>query len=272
MEYILYIIIFLIGIYFGSFFTLAVYRIPKGENITYKHSYCPNCNHRLGILDLVPVFSYIFLGGKCRYCKQKIRPRYLMLEILSGLVFVLFAMSLNIDLYNLDTNKLIYLVIGLLYFSSLFIIAGIDKEKNIIIKSVLAYNLFVCFIYMIYSCTMNYYNVYAYVIYLIFTIILLVIDGYILKKKLNQSYVLELLILLISMVIFCKEYATIFTIMLTFFTIGIYLLLKKVKQNSRKTIITTKNKEDKLPIGFFLCISNIIVIIISNFICNFGLI
>ena len=85
MNTFLYIIIFITGCFFGSFFTLAVYRIPRKEDILIKHSYCPNCNHKLGFFDLFPVLSYIFLGGKCRYCGNKIRPRYLILEILSGL-------------------------------------------------------------------------------------------------------------------------------------------------------------------------------------------
>ena len=97
MDIFFYIIIFIMGITFGSFYTLAVYRIPKGQDITHTHSYCPNCNHKLGILDLIPVLSYIFLGAKCRYCKQKIRPRYFILEIISGLFFVTMA-------YLLDTH------------------------------------------------------------------------------------------------------------------------------------------------------------------------
>ena len=68
VETILIIILFLIGAYMGSFFTLATYRIPKNENITYKHSYCPNCNHKLGLFDLFPILSYALLKGKCRYC------------------------------------------------------------------------------------------------------------------------------------------------------------------------------------------------------------
>ena len=66
-----YIILFAMGITFGSFYTLALYRIPKRQDITHTHSYCPNCNHKLGFLDLIPVFSYIFLGAKCKYCKNK---------------------------------------------------------------------------------------------------------------------------------------------------------------------------------------------------------
>ena len=94
MEAIIYLYIFLIGTVFGSFFTLAVYRIPLGKDITHTRSYCPNCNHKLSFLDMIPIFSYIFLGGKCRYCHKKIRIRYLLLEVLSGVVFTLFAASI----------------------------------------------------------------------------------------------------------------------------------------------------------------------------------
>ena len=102
MDIFLYIILFIIGTLFGSFYTLAVYRIPKGQDITHTHSYCPNCNHKLGLLDLFPIFSYIFLGGKCRYCKEKIRPRYFILECLSGLVFILIAYVMNIRIETLQ--------------------------------------------------------------------------------------------------------------------------------------------------------------------------
>lgn len=74
--------IFIMGTFFGSFFTLAVYRIPLKKDITHEHSFCPNCNHKLGVLDLIPVFSYLFLQGKCRYCGEKVRIRYLLLEVL----------------------------------------------------------------------------------------------------------------------------------------------------------------------------------------------
>ena len=73
MEIFIYLIIFIMGTFFGSFFTLAVYRIPLKQDILYTHSYCPTCKHKLTTLDLFPVFSYIVLKGKCRYCGEKIR-------------------------------------------------------------------------------------------------------------------------------------------------------------------------------------------------------
>ena len=103
MEFIIYVLIFIMGTFFGSFFTLAIYRIPLGLDILHEHSFCPNCNSKLKAKDLIPVISYISLGGKCRYCGQKVRIRYLALEVLSGFVFLLFAVSLNINLTSLGT-------------------------------------------------------------------------------------------------------------------------------------------------------------------------
>ena len=91
MNAIIYFFMFTMGAVLGSFYTLAVYRIPLKQDITHTRSYCPKCNHKLNFLDLIPILSYIFLGGKCRYCKEKIRLRYLILEVSSGLVFLLFA-------------------------------------------------------------------------------------------------------------------------------------------------------------------------------------
>ena len=98
MEVVVYAIIFIIGTLFGSFFTLAVYRIPLGLNILYEHSFCPKCNTKLKFIDLIPILSYLGLKGKCRYCGKKVRIRYLLLEVLSGAVFVLLTLSLKLDL------------------------------------------------------------------------------------------------------------------------------------------------------------------------------
>ena len=92
MNVILYIIIFIMGSVFGSFLTLATYRIPLNEDITHKHSYCPKCNHKLNFLDMIPILSYLFIKGRCRYCKAKISPRYFIIEILCGISFVLLAL------------------------------------------------------------------------------------------------------------------------------------------------------------------------------------
>ena len=65
----------------GSFLNCTAWRIAHNEPFYKGRSHCPSCGHTLGVLDLVPVFSYLFLRGKCRYCKTKISPRYLLTEI-----------------------------------------------------------------------------------------------------------------------------------------------------------------------------------------------
>ena len=128
-EIIFYILIFIIGTLFGSFFTLAIYRIPLHQDITHKRSYCPTCNHKLSFLDMVPILSYLLLKGKCRYCKQKIRIRYLLLEVLTGILFLLFAMSININFNTLEIGSLTYLIFAFLYIAGLVILAGIDRKN-----------------------------------------------------------------------------------------------------------------------------------------------
>lgn len=265
LETVLLVIIFILGIYFGSFFTLATYRLPKKEDITHTHSYCPSCNHKLGILDLIPVLSYIFLGGKCRYCNKPIGIRYFLFEIITGLVFVLFAISLKIDVYNLKLSIIIYFALAILYFCSLFILAGIEKEKGSIEKSVLVYGVFVSLVYMIYSYTLINTNVYEYVIYLSFMIVLLFMDIYLLKKNLKYNYWIQILILILYMLIFSGTYITIYTVVLAILSIGIKNILQYIKQSKSKIMKEQKRSE----IAFYLCVSNILAIIVINFIGNY---
>ena len=264
MNIILYILIFCIGALFGSFFTLAVYRIPLGKDITHERSFCPNCNHRLEFLDLIPILSYLFLGGKCRYCKQKIRPRYFLLEIMSGIVFVLFAMSLKLNILQTETNTWIYFIFGLLYLASLFIIAGIDKEKIQIQKSVLLFGFVVQAIYIIYLYIVEKnFNIYRYVIYLSIICILMLIDILILRKKVKNSYVIENLLLCVLMVCYTYETITILTIIFTLLCIAFQFLLVMI---SKKRNIRKNEKTTKIPIGFYLCVTNIMCLIASNFV------
>lgn len=80
---------FIIGTLFGSFFTLAIYRIPRKQDIVKTRSYCPNCKHNLGFFDCFPILSYISTIGRCRYCKKPISIRYPLIEFASGMVFLL---------------------------------------------------------------------------------------------------------------------------------------------------------------------------------------
>jgi leader peptidase (prepilin peptidase) / N-methyltransferase len=86
--YNLLIIIFIFGITLGSFFNVVGLRIPIKKSIAKPRSACPNCQHTLGPLELIPVFSYVIQRGKCRRCKVGISPLYPIMELITGLLFM----------------------------------------------------------------------------------------------------------------------------------------------------------------------------------------
>lgn len=112
-----YIIVFLFGIVIGSFLNVCIYRIPKRENIVKIRSHCMECNYQLKWYDLVPLFSYLCLGGRCRKCKTKLSVQYPLVELLNGLLYVL-VVAVN----GLTIESLLYC----LMFSALFTLSVID--------------------------------------------------------------------------------------------------------------------------------------------------
>lgn len=260
MEIIIYFLIFIIGTLFGSFFSLAIYRIPIKQSIVHGRSYCPKCNHKLSFIDLIPVFSYIALGGKCRYCKEKIRERYIILEILSGIVFLLFGLTLKINIYELEIEKLIYFIFGILFISSLFIIGGIDRENHSILNLVLLFSLISGIGYIIYLYVLHI-NIYRYIIYIIIMLVLILINTILLKIKGKELYTIQILTLCAYILIFIKEELVILSIIITFLLISIkQMILNKNKKN----IVEIKNQN--ISIGFYLCFTNIFMIILQSYI------
>ena len=260
MEIFFYLIIFMIGITFGSFYTLAVYRIPNGQDITHTHSYCPKCKHKLNILDLIPVFSYIFLGGKCRYCKEKIRPRYLILETISGLFFVVVAYLMGLSIFNIETAKVIEYSFFALYFTFIVLMAGIDKEYRTINKPVLMYGVIISIMYIVYLYIIEKTSIYRYVIYLTLLLIILILDTIRLKKKAKNSYTYSILMVIIVMAVFTGEYTKIASIVTTLLLVAITLLIKKLRKN--KTVKTTEQYNKNIKLGLYLSIANILYFIL----------
>jgi leader peptidase (prepilin peptidase)/N-methyltransferase len=75
------------GATFGSFLNVAIYRLPRNMSLSHPPSHCPNCGHRLGLLDLFPLLSFLLAGAKCRYCNAAIGWRYFFVELLLGAVW-----------------------------------------------------------------------------------------------------------------------------------------------------------------------------------------
>lgn len=89
MEIVYYIIFFVLGTILGSFYHVVGMRLAKGESIHYPGSHCDQCNHPLKTRDLVPLFSYLFQRGKCRYCHAKISYLHPIIEASTGLLFLI---------------------------------------------------------------------------------------------------------------------------------------------------------------------------------------
>jgi leader peptidase (prepilin peptidase) / N-methyltransferase len=84
------VFLFALGASIGSFLNVVVWRLPRGESLVKPPSHCPKCDHLLAWYDNIPVFGWIFLRGKCRYCKEPISPRYPIVEAITGLLFVFY--------------------------------------------------------------------------------------------------------------------------------------------------------------------------------------
>lgn len=125
---IFYLITFLYGIVIGSFLNVCIYRIPKKENIVNVRSHCMNCGHKLQWYELVPLFSYLFLRGRCHACKARISVQYPIIEALNGILYVIIVLcnGITVDslLYCLLTSAL--LTLSVIDFRTFEIPSGIN--------------------------------------------------------------------------------------------------------------------------------------------------
>lgn len=122
------IVIFgLLGLAVGSFLNVCIDRLPVGQNLLRPPSRCPACERRLAVKDLIPVFSYLWLRGRCRYCQAHIPRRVLWIELGTGLVFALLWW-----LYGLTPE----LGVMSFYYCLLLVILVIDLEHGLILNKV----------------------------------------------------------------------------------------------------------------------------------------
>lgn len=125
------IVFALFGLIFGSFGNVVIWRLPRKESLSFPPSHCPQCDTTLKPFDNIPVISYLFLGGKCRYCKNPIATRYPLVELFSAAVFafafilstnllqavsfaIFFYLLLILTFIDIDTQRLPNKIVGLL--------------------------------------------------------------------------------------------------------------------------------------------------------------
>ncbi len=139
LEFLIYIFIFIFGVCIGSFLNCVIYRLEQKKSLNGR-SFCPHCKHALSWKDLFPVFSFLFLKGKCRYCKNKISIQYPLVELATGILFILFFNPQNI-LYSIFYLIIIcFLIVLFIYDLKHYIIP--DKVLFPAIAIALIYDLF----------------------------------------------------------------------------------------------------------------------------------
>ena len=266
MKALLYIIIFAIGTVFGSFCTLAIYRIPLKKNITTERSFCPNCEHKLGFFDLIPVLSYIFLGGKCRYCGKKIKPTYLIIELLMGITAIGIFSSLNTAWESIEIYDLIKFLYLMIFATTLVLIAGIDRKQKKVSKSTILVGCLISLLYIIYLCVLgeqNSANMYRYGIYFIAIFIIAIITGK--YKFFKYKYLLEILMICIYINMFEPSEVFLITTILTMISLTCLLIVNNHKNKIDKSDILAEEKTNlDIPIAMYLCISNIVAMVLAG--------
>lgn len=117
-----YLIISFFGLCIGSFLNVCIYRLPRGESLVKRSSHCTTCGSRIHFYDMVPVFSWLFLKGKCRKCGEPISKRYPIVESLNWILYLMVLTFINVDRYPVQA------VMTALFFSVLVVIAFIDYD------------------------------------------------------------------------------------------------------------------------------------------------
>ena len=117
----------LLGVVVASFLNVCIDRLPNNESLLFPASHCPSCHHRLVVKDLIPVFSYLWLHGRCRYCQAPIPRRVLWVEIGTGVLFayLYWHYGLNVEL-----------VITAFYSCLLLVLMVIDLEHGLILNKI----------------------------------------------------------------------------------------------------------------------------------------
>lgn len=157
ISFILFLFFLCFGACIGSFLTMLTYRIPIGEDIVFKNSYCPKCNAKLTKKSLIPIVSYVMQKGKCLNCGNKISIRYPLIELVNTIAYcclflifgfsfhtfllcIFFSIILSIIVIDLESMEIpIYLQICLLIFAILHILINFEVDPLLSICSAVIY-------------------------------------------------------------------------------------------------------------------------------------
>src|SRR5271165_3466216 len=103
------------GLAFGSFLNVCIYRLPRDLSVVHPRSACPGCKQPIAFYDNIPVLSWLILGGRCRNCKARISPRYAIVELLTGALFLACYAYFGLSLAMLKYCVFGFLLLGLIF-------------------------------------------------------------------------------------------------------------------------------------------------------------
>lgn len=230
MNMLFYIILFIIGCVIGGLWAVESRDIPKMLDL--KKTHYSNKNKE----KLISELTYILIGGVSA---------------------VVLANILNINMYEFEISNFIIYVFAMLYISTLILIAGIDRVYSRIEKKTLAFGIVSSIMYMLYLCIVDLASVHLNLIYLAIYIMLLVIDSFLLRRYAKDSYIVNLLMVLMLILVFTDLRILIYTIVMAGIAVALHALFLRCqkKKNGNKKI-----KMNEIPVGFFVAASNIVIL------------
>ncbi len=239
MELLLYAVIFIIGIILGNFCMIAIYKIPSTKKNKDKKSFSP---------------------------KQK--RNKVIISLLMGFVSIGAFISLKVTWKTMTILTLIEYLYLMIFIVTLVLIAGIDKKSKRIYKPIIFIGCLVGFVHIIYLYLINNLGVYSIYKYLMYFAVICILSAIIIKKQyFKYSYLLEIMIICMYMNMFVISEVFLITIALTMISIVASIIMQKQKQKrklDKSDILAEKNINVEIPIGMYLCISNIIAMIIQG--------
>lgn len=262
MNIVFYIVIFILGTILGSLYATTIERMSKEKKTFSLHSYCTKCGKKLKATYKIPILSYLYLHGKCKYCGKPIAVKYIFLEIITGFIFLITALAFKCNITTINITKLISFLFTILYFTYIILVIGIDIETRKIPSTLLALGNIISIAYIIYLLFMESTTANVAIVYLVIMVILLLLNILNTKKKAQSSYVLDILSMVLIMLIFTGEFISILTIIGTLLTFALYNLIKNAKKTKYKIKTHKGIFEENTKIAFIMGIINIVIFLV----------
>lgn len=239
------VLVFFIGAAIGSFINVIIYRLPRKISIVFPPSSCPACGKRIKFYDNIPILSYIILSGKCRFCKNPISPRYIIVESIAGIIplFLYFRFGLSIDFLK-----------NALYLFIMLPVAFIDLDTMLIPDSIAIPGIIVGLIISFFKGEI-FFSITGALVGAISIIIIYFAGKMVFRKEAIGLGDIRLAAFIGSFTSISGFFISLFVASIIGSIYGVYIIVKK-----------NKNLKTEIPFGPFLAIGGFITMIFGDYI------